>query len=366
MPAPVIERRILPKNRRILVVSDVHGALDYLRGLLARVRFSEDDLLILDGDLLEKGPSSLETLRYVIELSRTHAVWPLMGNCDGLERLFLDGAPVRNFDAREFMVNGRPGWRTGLLRQMADEMGWPVSLDMDADAFREAVFARYGEEVDWLLRLPHILETPDYTFVHGGLPEGDPARWDAFAVMKYDYFAAQGRRFDKWVIVGHTPCVLYREDITCANPIIDRDSRIVSIDGGCVLKDDGQLNALIIPVSGSEDFAFESWDPFPVRRAKTAQRGSEKSYYIRWGDNRVQVLSRGAEFSRVRHVRTGYEMDVLTRFLKGEGEFVRVNDCTDYVPPVAPGDALRVVAETSRGYLVKRGGVSGWYYGELI
>ena len=108
MPAPVIERRILPKNRRILVVSDVHGALDYLRGLLARVRFSEDDLLILDGDLLEKGPSSLETLRYVVRLSRTHAVWPLMGNCDGLERLFLDGEPVRNFDAREFMVNGRP------------------------------------------------------------------------------------------------------------------------------------------------------------------------------------------------------------------------------------------------------------------
>ena len=132
------------------------------------------------------------------------------------------------------------------------------------------------------------------------------------------------------------------------------------------LKDDGKLNALIIPEAGSDAFAFESWDPFPERRAKTAQRGSETSYYIRWGDNKVQVLSRGAEFSRVRHVRTGYEMDVLTRFLKGEGEFVRVNDSTDYVPPVAPGDALRVVAETSRGYLVKRGGVSGWYYGELI
>ena len=365
MAACVIERRVLPKGRRILVVSDIHGALDYLRGLLEQLRFCEDDLLILNGDMLEKGPRSLDTLRYIVRLSRTHAVWPVMGNCDGLERLFLDAAPVRNFDAREFMVNGRAGWQTGLLRQMADEMGYPVSLDMDIDAYREAVFEHYAEEVDWLKRLPHILETPDYTFVHGGLPEGDPSGWDAFKVMKYDYFASQGRRFDKWVIVGHTPCVLYREDITCANPIIDRDSRIISIDGGCVLKDDGQLNALVIPEAGSPDFTFESWDPFPVRRVKTAQRGSEKSYYIRWGDNWVSVLSRGAEFSRVRHERTGYEMDVLTRFLKGPGDRVRVNDCTDYAPPLEPGDEVRVVAETSRGWMIKRNGVSGWYFGEL-
>ncbi len=362
----VVARRVLPKNRRILVVSDIHGAVDFLRGLLDAVRFSESDLLILDGDLLEKGPKSLDTLRFLLELGKTRAVWPLLGNCDGLERLFLENAPVRRFDAREFIVNSRPGWQTGLLRQMADEMGWPVSLDMDMTAFREAVTSRYSAEFDYLARMPHIIETPDYTFVHGGLPDGDPADWDAFKVMKYDYFAAQGKKFDKWVIVGHTPCVLYREDITCANPIIDRESKIISIDGGCVLKDDGQLNALIIPEAGSDDFSFASWDPFPVRRVKTAQKGSEKSYYIRWGDNRVRVLSRGEEFSRVRHERTGYEMDVLTRFLYGDGERVKVNDCTDYVLPLEAGDAVRVVAETSRGYLVKHNGVSGWYRGELI
>ena len=362
----VVARRELPKHRRVLVVSDVHGAVDYLRGLLESVRFSERDLLILDGDLLEKGPKSLDTLRFVLELGKTHAVWPILGNCDGLERLFLENAPVQNFDARDFIVNGKPGWQTGLLRQMADEMGYPVSLDMDMDAFRAAVTSRYAAEFDYLARMPHILETPDYTFVHGGLPEGDPGDWDPFKVMKYDYFASQGKKFDKWVIVGHTPCVLYREDVTCADPIVDRESRIVSIDGGCVLKDDGQLNALIIPEAGSEDFQIARWDPFPARTAKTTQRASEKSYYIRWGDNRVRVLQRGAEFSRVRHVRTGYEMDVLTRFLYGEGEYVKVNDCTDYVLPVQPGDTLRVVCETSRGYMVKSAGVSGWYCGELI
>jgi protein phosphatase len=79
----------------------------------------------------------------------------------------------------------------------------------------------------------------------------------------------------------------------------------------------------------------------------------------------VQVLSRGAEFSRVRHVRTGYEMDVLTRFLKGDGEFVKVNDCTDYVLPLRAGDTVSVVETSSRGYFVKHNGVSGWYFGAL-
>ena len=158
---------------------------------------------------------------------------------------------------------------------------------------------------------------------------------------------------------------LYRQDITCANPIIDRESRIISIDGGCVLKDDGQLNALIIPRNGSEDFTFTAYDPFPVRRVKSAQAGSERSIYVRWGDNEVEILSRGEEFSRVRHVRTGYELDILTKYLYGESGVVRCNDCTDYVLPLKAGDEVSIVETTSRGYLCKHDGVSGWYYGEL-
>ena len=103
-----------------------------------------------------------------------------------------------------------------------------------------------------------------------------------------------GYTFDKWVIVGHWPVMLYLADHVCANPIIDREQHVISIDGGCSLKDDGQLNALIIPFEGSEDFSFEAYDSFPVRRVKTTRSAaSERSYYIRWGDNDVQVLRRG-------------------------------------------------------------------------
>ena len=79
----------------------------------------------------------------------------------------------------------------------------------------------------------------------------------------------------------------------------------------------------------------------------------------------VQVLERGAEFSHCRHVRTGYEMDILTKYLFEPEEFTDCNDCTDYVLPLHAGDKVSVVEETSRGYFVKHNGVSGWYFGAL-
>ena len=356
---PKIKTLALPERRRVLAVSDVHGSLEYLQGLLKKVRFSSDDILILVGDLLEKGPRSLDTLRWVIELSKTHEIHAVSGNCDWwVPLLFELGSPEDNC----WYLNAKPRC---LLRQMCDELGIPVFPDMDFIAARDSCAAAFQEEFNFLRGMPEIIETENYTFVHGGLPEGDPSGWDAWKCMKYDNFMATSRRFDKWVIVGHWPVMLYHENIVDANPIIDREKKIVSIDGGCFLKDDGQLNALILPNNNCGDFSFVAYDPFPVRRVKVAQTASPQSWYIRWGDAQVQVLSRGNEFSRVRHVRTGYEMDVLTKYLYGSGDYCTVNDCTDYVLPLSPGDIVSVVETTSRGYFVKHEGISGWYYGTL-
>lgn len=41
------------------------------------------------------------------------------------------------------------------------------------------------------------------------------------------------------------------------------------------------------------------------------------------------------------------------------------NDSTDYMLPVEAGDLLSIVKATSRGYLSKKNGVTGWYCGEV-
>ena len=40
-------------------------------------------------------------------------------------------------------------------------------------------------------------------------------------------------------------------------------------------------------------------------------------------------------------------------------------DTSDYRLAVEPGDRLSIVEETSRGRLVKKDGVTGWYFGRL-
>ena len=53
-PAQVIRPRIEP-GRRVVAVSDVHGNLPFLKGLLDTVKLTPDDVLVIVGDLLEKG-----------------------------------------------------------------------------------------------------------------------------------------------------------------------------------------------------------------------------------------------------------------------------------------------------------------------
>lgn len=349
-------------ERRIIVVSDIHGNLPYLKALLHKVEFSQNDELIVDGDFLEKGEYSLETLRYLMRLSERGNVHAVCGNCDSWSDA-VDGE-IQYWTIR--IVDYMLSRRSGLIWDMLREQGIAVTQDTDFIPLIPMLREKYKPEFDYIRALPHIIETEHCIFVHGGIrPDVPMEKQMGGECMKFDNFRSYGYKFDKWVVVGHWPVVLYHEDYVCANPIIDREHRVISIDGGCVLKDDGQLNALIIPFDGSEDFSFAAYDPFPVKTVKTPQRRSERSYYIRWGDNDVQVLRRGAEFSLCKHVRTGYEMEILTKYLYSDEEFCKCNDSTDLELELKPGDKVSVVEETSRGYLVKHNGTSGWYWGEL-
>ncbi len=360
-----LKRASLPDTGRIIAISDVHANLPYLKGLIEKLALRPEDTLVFVGDTMEKGPQSLDTLRFLMQLDRERRCLFVLGNCDYWYDDENPSLPCTDWYVRDYLLSNAMGNGPGLLAQMCERVGFELRPDFDMDEFRERLGAAFAPEFEFLARMPQLIETEHYVFVHGGIPTGSPRSWDGWHLMKNDNFLNQGRKFKKWVIVGHWPVMLYRESITDAKPLIDRESRIISIDGGCVLKDDGQLNALIIPHNGSEDFSCTWYDPFPVRRAASAQKGSERSAYIRWGDNEVEILERGEEFSRVRHLRTGYELDILTKYLYGESGVVKCNDCTDYVLPLSPGDEISIVETTSRGYLCKHNGVSGWYYGEL-
>ena len=62
MASPLLSTPALAPSRRILAVSDIHGNRAFFRGLLEKAAFSSRDILVLVGDILEKGPDSLGLL----------------------------------------------------------------------------------------------------------------------------------------------------------------------------------------------------------------------------------------------------------------------------------------------------------------
>ena len=353
-------------HSRIIAISDIHGNLPYFRGLVEKLHLRADDSLVLLGDLVEKGPESLATLRYAMALREKCRVYPVLGNCD-FWHLWVDGCDME-WDVRTFahLLRQKATARSGLILEMCAELGEVLSPDTDLAALKALLREAFAPEFEYLRAMPFALESDKYIFVHGGIPHGETLESAGpWRCMKINSFYAARPHFKKWVITGHTPVCLYGTNTISAVPVVDPACRVASIDGGCVLKDDGQLNCLIISGINGDDISFTSYDRFPVRTVLKAQAEGGRSYYSRWGDSHVQVLERGAEFSRCRHVRTGYEMDILTKYLFEPEEFTDCNDCTDYVLPLHAGDKVSVVEETSRGYFVKHNGVSGWYFGAL-
>lgn len=363
-PARVVRPHIEP-GRRVIAVSDVHGNLPFLKGVLETVRFTPDDVLVIVGDLLEKGPDSLATLRYVRELQKAHTVYPLCGNCDYIDQCFLSGPEL---DEPLWPILHEFWRERSVLIQMAMEAGIPSPAGAEEmPALRAALLDRFPEETAFLLNLPHIMEAGNFIFVHGGVPREDRLDGlDAYDCMKNDDFRGQGHSFRRWVVVGHWPVTLYDAHIQRSAPLIDHDRHIASIDGGCVLKLDGQLNALILPDVYAEEMDYTWYDGLPTVTALDGQEPSADPLNIRWSDSVVEQLAQEEDCVLIRHPATGRELWLPRDFVSvwRDGK-THTEDATDYRLPVSPGDKLALVRETRRGCLVKKDGITGWYHGRI-
>jgi predicted phosphodiesterase len=69
LPEPSVAHRILTPEetpKRLIVVGDLHGCLDELQELLINCNYQlPDTKVLIVGDVVNKGPKSAETLRFV-------------------------------------------------------------------------------------------------------------------------------------------------------------------------------------------------------------------------------------------------------------------------------------------------------------
>ena len=210
-PARILRPEIEP-GRRVLVISDIHANIPYFQGLLEKVGFCRDDILILNGDFLEKGPESLKTLREVMALTEKGNVIPIMGNCDDWAAIFsMDTHWEKNLQK---YLRYR---RSGLLWDMARELGLdPMNLP-GFDAFKRMLAARFRAEFAFLKMLPQAVQTGRYTFAHAAVYPDKPLEAHTVGeLLRCDAWYKLGYSFDDWVVVGHYPVMLYCDDIVCA------------------------------------------------------------------------------------------------------------------------------------------------------
>lgn len=299
-------RAVFPKEKRIVAVSDIHGNLDLFRQLLDKIDYTENDVLILLGDLCNKGPQDRETLEYIMALSTREHVCVLRGNGDR-------------------------------------ERGWMTR-----------------EQLAFIEGLPHILETDDYIFVHAALSDAPLEKQDVLTCTKVYDFIEKAGRFDKWVITGHWPVVNYCHAIPCMNPFFDEEKKIVGIDGGCVVRWDGQLNALLIE---NGKFSFDFVDDYPRYTAPHAQAQSGGTLHVTHDDRHVELLEKNGEMRTIRHLLTGKILTVPDWVLyeDEEGRLSAGTGATDFFLPAEKGETFGLVRRTGNLLFLKKGGTCGWY-----
>lgn len=358
----------IPAGKRVLVTSDIHGHLNHLKNVLKMADFCDNDLLIIIGDIIEKGPESLKTLRYIMKLCEKENVIVLAGNVDLWRVHMIDNIDENNAENfYNYLLSQRKWKGASIYDEMAAECHMEIHSGKDILRSKEIVTKHYQRELDFLRNRPVLLETQSYIFVHGGLPRASLDDIDGLSkwnFLKYDYFMETNLHFDKYVVVGHWPVTLYSEKIPQSDPIIDTEKKIISIDGGCGLKPDGQLNLIVIPDMSSDVIEIRKYryDEFPKYKALKSQKASDDSIHIKWTNNDIKEIETKDDFTYAEHIQTGKKLWINNDFIYQEH---RSNDYTDYILPIEAGDYISIVKSTSRGYIAKKDGVTGWYYGEI-
>lgn len=359
---PVKTVRAEPKGR-LIALSDIHGNAVLLERLLQRIDLRGEDTLVIIGDLIERGKESLRTVRMVMDIAKRPNTYVLMGNMDAHKtwEILTDtdetAAGLWNFIR---MIG------TSLFAEMCGELGIKLQGAEDLKAAKEKVRGAFSAELDFLRTRPTILETPNWTFVHGGLPLAETERLEgseAFECMKFDDFVHDGPVCRKNTAVGHYPTNLYWDGEVQLNPYWSASKKVLSIDGGCGLRTDCQLNAVFLKPDGSFTHIYE--DEFPKAVALDKQEAKAPAIRFRWPNSRAVAVEKSEGFALMEQYDTGLRTLVPDIFCGEDENGCWVNDFSDAWLHVVPGDRMSIIARAGVGYYVKKGGVSGWYFGRI-
>lgn len=199
---------------KTFIIGDIHGCFSELQDLLDKAGIVDDDRVIALGDIVDRGPDSVQVLDF---FSNNPTRFSLMGNH---ERKHVRGARHE------------------------------VKLALSQIISREEFGPAYPQALEWMGSFPLYIDLPEVVLVHGYLEPGIPLEQQLDTVlcgtMSGDHYL-RTRYAQPWYALydGEKPMIVGHHDhLRNGQPFIYQD-RVYCLDTSCV--HGGTLTGLLLP-----------------------------------------------------------------------------------------------------------------------
>eukprot|EP01038_Epipyxis_sp_PR26KG_P006455 gene6455-8879_t len=226
---PILALRRLTKRHksRVICIGDVHGCADELCDLLREVEYMPGDMVLLLGDLVAKGPKSLDVIRLAMDIGALS----VRGNHD--QEVIRQGLQY-------YRQSGK--YTTQSAREVALKSVEHLKLALKLSL----------KEFGWLCKLPYYIRSDDLgsLFVHAGF-RSDLSfdQQQPWAMMTMRSVLPNGKILSRciynypWASHWRGPLTVYFGHDAARG--LQKFPNAIGIDTGCVYG--GNLTAIILP-----------------------------------------------------------------------------------------------------------------------
>ncbi|MBN2605677.1 MAG: metallophosphoesterase [Bacilli bacterium] len=187
----------MTKGIKYFIISDIHGHFDEMILSLSRAGFDQNKkhILIVLGDMFDRGNQSKEVLEYLYKLCMEKKCYVVIGNHD----VFLLELIDENYSRVEFNIQ-----YNGFSHTLISLSGKTYSSSFDLPQIRSEIINNYPFLYEWINHLPNYIEIGNYILVHGGI-DGSKDDWKTSSRRDFvwSYESSLQRVMDKIVVAGH-------------------------------------------------------------------------------------------------------------------------------------------------------------------
>ncbi|ATP41325.1 diadenosine tetraphosphatase [Solibacillus sp. R5-41] len=204
-------------------------------------KWDMESKLVILGDMIDRGPQSLDVIRKVMDLKQTYGQQVIV--CKGNhEVMFLNYLTLPEANVDFYFRNGGRQTMDSFLNQLPNETKALNPIEQAA-----VIKEKFNEEIAFIESAELYVVVGGVLLTHAGFETAydnlDESNEDNFLWMRNHYLKENQTPYVN--VFGHTPLKFIHEqdDIW-----ISEDCKYIGIDGGCCYG--GQLNALHISEKG--------------------------------------------------------------------------------------------------------------------